>query len=100
MTLFELTKKAKSDLVGIAKYTEKKWGRIQRNLYIKQLNDSFHLLAENSLAGRECSYIRKGYRKFPQGSHIIFYTSAVKSKIRIIRILHKNMDIESKLAGQ
>ena len=100
MKPFELTKKAKSDLVNIAKYTEEKWGRAQRNLYVKQLDDSFHLLAENSFAGRECSYIKKGYRKFPQGSHVIFYTSAEKSSIRIIRVLHKNMDIESKFIGQ
>lgn len=100
MTQFELTRKAKSDLVDIAKYTEKEWGKAQRNLYIKQLDDSFHLLAKNLKAGRDCSYIKKGYRKFPQGSHIIFYTSVEKSKIRIVRILHKNMDIESKFASQ
>ncbi len=66
----------------------------------KQLDDSFHLLAENLMAGRDCSYIKKGYRKFPQGNHIIFYTLAEKNKIRIVRILHKNMNIESKFAGQ
>ena len=100
MKPFELTQKAKNDLVGIAKYTEKKWGRTQRNLYIKQFDDSFYLLSENTFAGKECSNIKKGYRKFPQGSHIIFYTSGEKSKIRIVRILHKNMDIESKFESQ
>ena len=45
--------------------------------------------------GKECDYIKDGYRKFPQGSYIIFYRESTKSKITIIGILHKNMDVES-----
>lgn len=100
MRSFELTKKAKSDLKNIAKYTEKRWGRAQRNYCIKQFDDSFHLLVENPSAGRECNYIKRGYRKFMQGSHIIFYTSGEKSKIRIVRIIHESMDIEAKFVGK
>ncbi|MBV1920814.1 MAG: type II toxin-antitoxin system RelE/ParE family toxin [Pseudomonadales bacterium] len=100
MKLFELTQKAKNDLIDIARYTEKKWGLVQRNVYIKQFDDCFHLLAENAFAGKECSNIKKDYRKFPQGSHIIFYTSGERSNIRIVRILHKNMVIESKFMGK
>jgi len=68
MKAFELTKEAKNDLRKMARFTEKRWGRDQRFLYIKQFDDAFHLLA------REAS----------------------KSKIIIIRVLHKNMDVESK----
>jgi len=96
MKSFELTREAKEDLRKIATYTEKRWGRDQRNLYIKQFDDGFHLLAESSSVGKQCDYIKDGYRKFPQGSHIIFYREDTESKITIIRILHKNMDIESK----
>ena len=96
MKLFRLTNRAKSDLIQLAKYTEEHWGRDQRNLYIKQLDDTFHLLADNPLAGKACDYIKKGYRKIPQGSHIIFYKEGSLSKIEIIRILHKSMDISSK----
>ena len=97
MKSFELTKKAKEDLRKIAKYTEKHWGRDQRYLYAKQFDDVFHLLAENPSVGKPCDYIKVGYKKFPQSSHMIFYRKGMKSKITIIRILHKNMDIESKL---
>ncbi|MCG8434648.1 MAG: type II toxin-antitoxin system RelE/ParE family toxin, partial [Gammaproteobacteria bacterium] len=31
------------------------------------------LLAENPDIGKACDEIRDGYRKFPQGSHVIFY---------------------------
>ena len=93
MKLFELTYRAKNDLFQIAKYTEEHWGREQRNLYVKQFDDIFHLLADNPLAGKACDHIKIGYRKFPQGSHIIFYKKGTASKIEIIRILHKSMDV-------
>ncbi len=96
MKSFDLTMEAKEDLRKIAKYTEKRWGRDQRNLYIKQFDDGFHLLAKTPAAGKQCDYIKDGYRKFPQGSHIIFYREGEKSNITIIRILHRNMDVESK----
>lgn len=92
MKSFELTKEAKKDLRIIARFTEKRWGRDQRFLYIKQFDDVFYLLSENPSLGKRCEYIKKGYRKFPQSSHIIFYREGEKSKIIIIRILHKNMD--------
>jgi toxin ParE1/3/4 len=93
MKAFQLTTKAKSDLRQIAIFTERRWGREQRNIYLKQLDDAFHLLADTPLAGKECDYIKKGYRKFPQGSHVIFYKAGSISKIEIIRILHKHMDV-------
>ena len=93
---FELSNEAKQDLKTIARFTEKRWGRDQRLLYIKQFDNTFHLLAKSSSLGKQCFYIKEGYRKFPQGSHIIFYRETSKSEILIIRILHKSMDIESK----
>jgi toxin ParE1/3/4 len=93
---FELTSEAKDDLKKIARFTEKRWRRDQRFLYIKQFDDVFHLLAETPSVGKQCDYIKEGYRKFPQSSHIIFYRESTKAKITIIRILRKNMDVESK----
>jgi toxin ParE1/3/4 len=95
MKPFSLTKEAKEDLKKIARFTEKCWGRDQRFLYIKQFDDVFRLLSKNISLGKHCEYIKKGYRKFPQSSHIIFYREE-NSKIVIVRILHKNMDVESK----
>ena len=93
MKPFQLTTKAKNDLRQIAKFTERRWGREQRNHYLKQIDDAFHLLADTPLAGKECDYIKEGYRKFPQGSHVIFYKAGTTCKIEIVRILHKHMDV-------
>lgn len=96
---FALTQKAKTDLCAIAIFTEERWGKEQRNVYIKQFDEVFHLLARTPQVGKACDYIKAGYRKFPQGSHIIFYKDGTNAKIEIVRILHKSMDVEEKLFG-
>lgn len=97
MNPFELTNVAKSDLKKIAVYTHEEWGRNQRNVYIKQFDDTFHMLADSPLAGKSCDEIKTGYKKFPMGSHIIFYKIRLNSKILVVRVLHKKMDIERNL---
>lgn len=99
MRSFALTSKAKADLWAIAIFTEERWGKEQRNLYIKQFDEAFHLLAKAPLAGKSCNHIRNGYSKFPQGSHVIFYKVINEEQIEIVRILHKNMDVDSKFPG-
>jgi toxin ParE1/3/4 len=96
MSTFSLTRRAKADLKSIAKFTGSRWGREQRCIYIKQFDDTFHVLSDTPEIGNNCNYIKKSYQKFPQGSHIIFYRVASKNNIQIIRILHKNMDVLSK----
>ncbi len=95
MSSFTLTQSAKADLRSIARFTEKRWGLRQRNVYIKQFDDAFHMLTETPAIGQNCDFIKEEYLKFPQGSHIIFYTVTIQLNIEIIRILHKNMDINT-----
>ena len=99
MSIFKLTRRAKSDLRDIAKFTEHRWGRKQRNIYIKQFDDTFHALSETLEIGKNCDHIKPHYQKFPQGSHIIFYRATPKNNIQVIRILHKNMDVASKFGN-
>ena len=96
MSSFTLTRRAKTDLKSIARFTEKRWGRSQRNIYLKQFDDAFQVLADNPSIGKACDFIKSGYRKFPQGSHVIFYKPGAHNNVDIIRILHKNMDVNSK----
>ena len=92
-----VTRKAHADLISIGRFTAKEWGISQRNNYLKQLDNCFQQLAENPELGTACDYIAKGYRKFPQGSHIVFYRQSIKGVVQIIRVLHKTMDVELKL---
>jgi len=93
MNVFALTRRARADLKSIAKFTEKCWGREQRCIYIKQFDDTFHVLSDTPEIGNNCDYIKENYQKFPQGSHTIFYRIVSPKKIQIIRVLHKNMDV-------
>ncbi len=95
---FTLTHKARKDLKSIATYTQRRWGKNQRRIYAKQFDDVFHMLADNPDAGNSCDYIKDGYRKFPNSSHIIFYLILSDEQIEIVRILHKRMDARSRLA--
>jgi toxin ParE1/3/4 len=95
MPSFKVSRKAQADLIAIGRYTNKQWGVSQRNHYLRQLDDSFNQLAENPEPGTSCDFILKGYRKFPQGSHLIFYKQNSKNSIVIIRVLHQNMDVKS-----
>lgn len=98
MKPFVLTNAAKADLKAIARFTEKRWGRKQRNIYMKHFDDAFHLLAHTPSMGKTCDFIKSGYQKFPHASHIIFYRKGTESIIEIVRILHKSMDIVSKFS--
>lgn len=100
MTPFKLTNAAKSDLKKIAIYTHNEWGRDQRNIYINQFDRAFHMLADSPSTGKVCDEVKAGYKKFPMGSHIIFYTIGSNSKILIVRILHKTMDIDRNLLAR
>ncbi|OYW92068.1 MAG: hypothetical protein B7Z18_08720 [Alishewanella sp. 32-51-5] len=50
--LYRVTPRAKEDLINIARYTEASWGRAQRNLYLKQLEQRFAWLAANPHLGK------------------------------------------------
>lgn len=97
MNKFVLSSKAKTDLIKIAKYTQITWGLSQRNDYLKILDNTFHLLAGDPDLGINCDYIREGYSKYPQASHVIYYKEYKNSQIYIVRILHKSMDVNSAL---
>ena len=96
MPTYRLTNKALEDLRSIARYTEKNWGREQRNKYLSKLDASIQLIVDEPQLGRACDEIRKGYRKHHVGRHLIFYRQTT-SHIEIIRILHESMDVDRHL---
>ena len=96
MQAIRLAKKAIEDLRSIAHYTQKAWGREQRNKYLSKLDESFQMLAQEPHLGRACDKIRQGYRKHHVGRHLVFYRQG-NACIDIIRILHERMDIKSHL---
>lgn len=93
---FRLTTLARSDMIGIGRYSEKSWGLNQRNAYLSQIDRCFHMLAENPSIGRSYGHIMPGCHAYPVNNHIIFYRMADHG-IDILRILHERMDIPAHL---
>ena len=99
MSAFDLTKAAVADLKSIANYTQVRWGARQRNTYLKEIDRVFHSLAKNPVMGRTCDEVREGYKKFPHGSHVIYYMQPNTSELLIVRILHMTMDVDAHLGA-
>ena len=86
-----VTPRALDDLKNIGRYTERQWGRTQRNTYLKALDKRFGWLAENPRLGKHRPDVAESFYSFPQGAHVIFYLIREKC-IDIIGIPHKEMD--------
>ena len=97
MPHFRIRARDRADLKGIAVFTEQTWGREQRNNYLTEIDQAFHRLADNTELGQTCDHIRSGYRIFPVGHHLIFYKLAPDQTLEIIRVLHKRMNVSSRL---
>jgi toxin ParE1/3/4 len=82
---------AQSDVETIWDCTVADWGGDQAEAYARLLQNASETIAANPLIGRDCSDIRLGYRKYPVGSHMMFYHIGDHS-INIVRILHQRMD--------
>ena len=94
MLPLRMTKKAIQDLKEIGRFTQETWGREQRNRYLSKLDECFEMIAIQPLIGKDCDYIRAGYRKYHVGRHLIFYRKKA-DHVEIVRILHDRMDVDS-----
>lgn len=94
MYSFRITPRARDDIKSIARYTERHWGKTQRNIYLRDLESRFVWLAKNPLLGKKRSDITEGYYSFPQGEHVVFYLIGQQG-IEFIGIPHKEMDVIS-----
>ena len=96
MANYTLTNRAVEDLSEIWLYTSETWSEKQADKYYLLLIDSMKEVANRPEIGREYSEIKNGLRGVKVGRHIIFYLSASKNEIQVIRILHDRMDLMNK----
>jgi toxin ParE1/3/4 len=90
---FVLTPRAQADLDEIWDYTADRWGLDQAETYTRQLWKDIAIVAHRPSLGRECTEVRRGYRMYPSGSHVLFYRPTAGG-IDVVRILHERMDYE------
>ena len=97
MAIFRISIKAEQDLANIGFYTKSTWGLEQSKIYLLRLDKCFHFIAQNPDIGKNCDNIRDNYRKYPEGTHVIFYRINQNNVVEIMRILHQQMDVELNL---
>jgi len=91
MPKHELSQLARKDLSSIGRWTKKKFGEVQTERYLAQLEHDFEFLAANPGLGRMASSKPgQNLRRFESGSHVVFY-ELTDTGILVGRILHKNM---------
>ncbi|MCI0599921.1 MAG: type II toxin-antitoxin system RelE/ParE family toxin [Beijerinckiaceae bacterium] len=96
MTRFVLSPRVQADLDEIWDYTAIHWGSGQAENYVRQLETAIKSAAAASRLGQPCDDIRTGYRKYPAGSHVVFFR-LTSTGIDVIRILHSHMDFDRHL---
>ncbi len=96
MRRIEFTPKAKRDIEEIWGYSFERFGFEKAEAYLRELQRAAETVAEDPRRGLACDNIRSGYRKFPVGSHIVFFRAS-ESRIVIVRILHQRMDFKWRL---
>lgn len=93
---FVVTPRARTDIEDIWDYTVKNWGERQAEIYIQLVKTAVDAVAADPGVGRRCDDVRPGYRRYPVGSHVLFYR-VTASAVVVVRILHQRMDVERHL---
>ncbi|MCU0389145.1 MAG: type II toxin-antitoxin system RelE/ParE family toxin [Chitinophagaceae bacterium] len=95
---YKISIKAADDLENIWLFTLENWSVEQADRYFNLIMDEIEYLASNPNAGKDYGHVRKGYFRSKVKSHFIFFRiNTDQNEIEIIRILHQNMDIDSRL---
>ena len=97
MQSYILTHSAAADLTEIALYTEREWGSEQRVAYVMKLEEAADEIARGAGAYRHRDDLVPGMRVRLAGHHYIFCMPRDNQPAVIIAILHKQMDIISRI---
>jgi len=94
---YHISPRARLDLIEIWEYTFKKWSVAQADTYYRIIVEHIKEVSAHPNIAVNYDQSRKGYRGFRVKSHIIFFRIADDDKVEIVRVLHKTMDVESRM---
>jgi toxin ParE1/3/4 len=90
---YVLTRRAEADLIEIAQYTRREWGKRQRDKYIRELFDLFASIAETPHLSLNRDEIRPDLKsRRHKKTHVVFYKMEGKI-VQILRVLHVAQDV-------
>lgn len=91
-----ITERANDDLIDIWLYGYEIWGESNVNFYLDELDNAIQSLTSNTARYPEYLNATPPFRLMPFRSHLIAY-EVVDDILIILRVLHKNMDTNSKI---
>ena len=97
MAGFRVSRAALADIREVGRYTQQQWGKVQRRLYLDEMNNRFQFLAENSAIAPERRSFDPPVRIYPFQKHLIVFVME-EGGILILRILHQRMDVSAHLS--
>lgn len=83
-------RRARGDLLAIARYTLETWGLEQANRYVDALEECCRRLAQEPTLGRVHAPLPR-YWRIEHGSHVVFFRREKNGDVVIVRVLHKRM---------
>ena len=96
MYTLHVTPTAESDLTEIWVYTCEKWGGVQADKYLDQLEEGMKQLIHHPSLGANYTHVLTGYRRLQVEHHAVFY-QVQESEVLIVRVLHEDMDAPQRL---
>ncbi len=93
MVIYKLGRFAERDLDEIWLYIAQD-DPTMAETFMRELSETFWMLAENPMAGRARSDLCLNLRFFPCGDYCIYYYPE-ENGIRILRVLHSARNVES-----
>ena len=89
---YKISELASQDIDSIIDYTVQNFGYKTMIKYHQSLEHCFEILALNPLIGLQSDFIKENYYRFNHQSYVVFY-QILGSKLLIVRVLHKSMDV-------
>lgn len=97
MTKYQLQPAAEQDLEAIWLYSVNRWGVPQADAYIDDLDECFHLLANEPLLASVRKEFNPPVRIHSHRQHLVVHTLSEPGVV-IVRVLHQSMEIGQQLA--
>lgn len=97
MDKVRFTRKAVQDLRDIWNFTYENWSEEQADEYLNQIFDLCTTLVNYQELGKQYYAIYPDLRGQRINRHILYYRSLGDEGIEVVRILHEQMDLKSRL---
>ncbi|MDF1735950.1 MAG: type II toxin-antitoxin system RelE/ParE family toxin [Minwuia sp.] len=88
---------AREDIKEIGRFSQRQWGRIQRNAYLGEMETVIASLRRNNPSIQKVDQIRPSLFSIRSGSHVVFFNRRENGDAIVLRVLHQRMDFRRHL---